>query len=181
MEGYPSKAQGDVFDQGNPSQHFGSASTAVPATQTINTAVTFIGQTHSSSGQLEGNAGAMATPGTSLQDDFRGEASVGGNTGRKKKKKQKSGEETSGNSVKPDLMEEDELVDAAIPMLAENQGVEELLYPASLPPAGGTLVGGQYLLNNALLDQILAEKKMQLMQSPEVMEFLKKQIGLAKK
>ncbi|XP_063599429.1 uncharacterized protein LOC134775764 [Penaeus indicus] len=181
MEGYPSKAQGDAFDQGNPSQHFGSAATAVPATQPINAAVTFISQTHSSSGQLEGNAGVMATPGTSLQDDFRGEASVGGSTGRKKKKKQKSGEEASGNSGKPDLMEEDELVDAAIPMLAENQGVEELLYPASLPPAGGTLVGGQYLLNNALLDQILAEKKMQLMQSPEVMEFLKKQIGIAKK
>lgn len=79
-------------------------------------------RTHYHPQQLEGNAGAMATPGTSLQDDFRGEASVGGNTGRKKKKKQKSGEETSGNSVKPDLMEEDELVDAAIPMLAENQG-----------------------------------------------------------
>ncbi|XP_042887990.1 uncharacterized protein LOC122263571 [Penaeus japonicus] len=177
MEGYPSKVQGDTFDLGNPSQHFGSAPAAIPSTQPVNTVATFIGQSHSSSGQLEGNTGVMATPGTSLQDDFRGETSVVGNTGRKKKKKQKSGEETLGNSVKPDLMEEDELVDAAIPMLTENQGVEELLYPASLPPAGGTLVGGQYLLNNTLLDQILAEKKMQLMQSPEVMEFLKKQIA----
>lgn len=71
----------------------------------------------------------MATPGTSLQDDFRGEAVVVGNTGRKKKKKQKSGEEASGNSGKPDLMEEDELVDATIPILAENQGWLAILFP----------------------------------------------------
>lgn len=38
--------------------------------------------------------------------------------------------------------------------------VEDLLFPSTLPPPGGTLVGGQYLLNNSLLDQILTEKKM---------------------
>lgn len=38
--------------------------------------------------------------------------------------------------------------------------VEDLLFPSTLPPPGGTLVGGQHLLNNSLLDQILTEKKM---------------------
>ncbi|KAG7175750.1 uncharacterized protein LOC121855203 [Homarus americanus] len=176
MDGYPSKLAGELhtYNYSSGSQHFNSASTGIstPVQSMSSTTPYMAQQTHSSS-QLESNT---AAPGTSLQDDFSEGSSVGGGGGRKKKKKQKSGEDP-GTSVKPNMLAEEELADPAVPLLTENQGVEDLLFPASLPPPGGTLVGGQYMLNNSLLDQILTEKKMQILQSPEVIEFLKKQMA----
>lgn len=171
MDGYPSKLAGELhtFTYGNTTQHFASAGVSTPVQPMTSTPPYITQQTHTSS-QLEGKTSTTA-PGTSLQDDFNEGAVVGGGGGRKKKKKQKSGDD-SGTSVKA----EDDLVDATIPLLSENQGVEDL-FPASLPPPGGTVVGGQYLLNNSLLDQILTEKKMQILQSPDVTEFLKKQMS----
>lgn len=71
--------------------------------------------------QLEGKTG-MTAPGTSLQDDFSEGTGIAGGGGRKKKKKQKSGDD-SGTSVKAGMMAEDDLIDAAIPLLSENQGL----------------------------------------------------------
>lgn len=127
--------------------------------------------------QMEESKGVTAVGGSAVEE-IR-ESSSGGTSGggRKKKKKHKSGEDSSTSAKSSAVVADDELVDAVLPMLSDNQDVEELMFPSTLPPSGGTLVGGQYLLNNSLLDQILTEKKMQILQSPEVIEFLRKQLA----
>ncbi|KAK3863145.1 hypothetical protein Pcinc_031043 [Petrolisthes cinctipes] len=125
-----------------------------------------------------GPAPVLSAPGPSLPDDPTSMMTGGGGGGgtgggRRKKKKHKSGDDATAKS---NLMSEEELVDAVIPILSENQGVEELTLPSTLPPPGDTLLAGHYLLNNTLLDHILTEKKMQILQSPEVIEYLKKQM-----
>ncbi|XP_045599581.2 uncharacterized protein [Procambarus clarkii] len=180
MDSYSPKLAGELhtYNYNSSSQHFGSVSGGVPESiQPMTSSPQFVAQQSHSSSQLESNTGLTPGPATSLQEEFCEGTGVGGGGGRKKKKKQKSGDVPSA-AMKPNLMAEDDLVDAAIPLISENQaGVEDLLFPASLPSTGGTLVGGHYLLNNNLLDQILTEKKMQILQSPDVIEFLKKQIS----
>ncbi|KAK8728545.1 hypothetical protein OTU49_009008 [Cherax quadricarinatus] len=179
MDGYSSKLAGELhnYNYSSSAQHFGPVSGGVSGpVQSMTSTSQFITQQSHSSSQLDSNIGLATGQGTNLQEEFCEGTGVGGGGGRKKKKKQKSGEDPS-TSVKPNIMPEEDLVDAAIPLLSENQGVEDLLFPASLPPPGGTLVGGQYLLNNSLLDQILTEKKMQILQSPDVIEFLKKHMS----
>lgn len=181
MEGFPQKVPNEMhsYGYGTTAQHYGSVAPGVQnVVDNLTPSQSYVAQTHSTSAQGDNSSGGIiSTPGTSLQEDFGGggggEVIVPHSGGRKKKKKHKSGD-NSGSSVKPEVMDEEGLIDAAIPLLSENQGVEDLLFNASLPSSGGTIVGGQYLLNNSLLDQILTEKKLQLLQSPEVMEWLKK-------
>nr|XP_045599580.1 uncharacterized protein LOC123758866 isoform X2 [Procambarus clarkii] len=162
MDSYSPKLAGELhtYNYNSSSQHFGSVSGGVPESiQPMTSSPQFVAQQSHSSSQLESNTGLTPGPATSLQEEFCEGTGVGGGGGRKKKKKQKSGDVPSA-AMKPNLMAEEDLVDAAIPLISENQGVEDLLFPASLPSTGGTLVGGHYLLNNNLLDQILTEKKM---------------------
>ncbi|XP_068242670.1 uncharacterized protein [Palaemon carinicauda] len=177
MEGFSQKVPSDIHSFGYTSaQHYNN----VPAgsqnvMEAMNPSQSYVAQSHTTNQQFENSgSGIIPTPGTSLQEDFANEALVPPNSGRKKKKKHKSGDSNSGNTVKPEVMDEEGLVDPTLPLLTENQGVEDL-FSSSLQTCGETVVGEQYLLNNSLLDQILTEKKLQLMQSPDVIEWLKKQ------
>lgn len=149
-----------------PAYKYGGSTPAFGGTGTANTPAS----------SMDGGKGVPAVGGSGVEElgETGSTASSGG--GRKKKKKHKSGEESS-TSAKSSAVVDEELVDTVLPMLSDNQDVEELLFPSTLPPSGGTLVAGQYLLNNSLLDQILTEKKMQILQSPEVIEFLRKQLA----
>ncbi|XP_045124932.1 uncharacterized protein LOC123512571 [Portunus trituberculatus] len=148
-----------------PAYKYGGSTPAFGSTGAANTPVS----------SMDGGKGVAAVGGSGVEEivETGSAAPIGG--GRKKKKKHKSGEESS-TSAKSAVVDE-ELADTVLPMLSDNQDVEELLFPSTLPPSGGTLVAGQYLLNNSLLDQILTEKKMQILQSPEVIEFLRKQLA----
>lgn len=173
MEDFGSKLSGDLtFKYGTSTPAYGGGS-STPASVTT---PSYTAQER----QMDGSKGmAGATGGSGVEELVEGGGgnTPGGGSGRKKKKKHKSGEDSSAAAKPSAEGVEDELVDAALPMLSDSQDVEDLLFPSTLPPPGGTLVGGQYLLNNSLLDQILTEKKMQLLQSPEVIEFLRKQLA----
>ncbi|KAK7074928.1 hypothetical protein SK128_027585 [Halocaridina rubra] len=151
---------------GSTSQQYGTVPTGLQNVETLTSTQAF---------ENPPGGGVLPTPGTS--GEFGGEMTSPQSIGRKKKKKHKSGDNVPGSSVKPEVMDEENPVHTAVPMLAENQGVEDLLFNSSLSSTGGTVIGGQYLLNNSLLDQILTEKKLQLMQSPEVIECLQKHMS----
>ncbi|XP_064086836.1 uncharacterized protein LOC135201658 isoform X2 [Macrobrachium nipponense] len=163
MEGFSQKVPSDTHSFGfaSSAQHYSNVPAgAQNVMETMNPSRTYITPSHTTNQQLENTGGRIIpTAGTSLQEDFANEALVPPNSGRKKKKKHKSGESNSGNTVKPEVMDEEGLVDATLPLLTENQGVEDL-FSSSIPACGETVVGEQYLLNNSLLDQILTEKKL---------------------
>nr|XP_053649398.1 uncharacterized protein LOC128700320 isoform X3 [Cherax quadricarinatus] len=124
MDGYSSKLAGELhnYNYSSSAQHFGPVSGGVSGpVQSMTSTSQFITQQSHSSSQLDSNIGLATGQGTNLQEEFCEGTGVGGGGGRKKKKKQKSGEDPS-TSVKPNIMPEEDLVDAAIPLLSENQG-----------------------------------------------------------
>ncbi|XP_076056438.1 uncharacterized protein LOC143034368 [Oratosquilla oratoria] len=121
--------------------------------------------------KMEGSSVLVGGEATQNQQDPLLESGSMGQR-RKKKKKRKSSEDSPTGGFKMERIEDEAL-------LTEPLGLDDLLF-SGMPPSsgsGGTIIAGQYLLNNSVLEQVLAQKKMKLLQSPEVLEFVQKKLA----
>lgn len=70
----------------------------------------------------EGKGVGVAVGGSAVEELGESVSGVTSGGGRKKKKKHKSGEDLSASAKSSAVVADDELVDAVLPMLSDNQG-----------------------------------------------------------